>query len=71
MYNDMNTGAFFEYNGIPVIMDSRVDMYNEEFLMDMNTIKGKVSVTNATLDYTDTILNKYGIDMVTLCKASV
>lgn len=68
MYNDMNTGAFFEYNGIPVIMDSRVDMYNEEFLMDMNTIKGKVSVTNATLDYTDTILNKYDIDMVTLCK---
>ena len=68
MYNDMNTGAFFEYNGISVIMDSRVDMYNEEFLMDMNAIKGKVSVTNATLDYTDTILNKYDIDMVTLCK---
>lgn len=68
MYTDINTGAFFEYNGIPVIIDSRIDMYDKELLQDMNAIKGKVSVTDGTPDYTEAVLEKYNIDMVTLCR---
>ena len=68
MYADINTGAFFEYNGIPVIIDSRIDMYDKELLQDMNAIKGKVSVTDGTPDYTEAVLKKYNIDMVTLCR---
>ena len=43
-------------------------MYSEELLTDINTLKGKVSITDITLDYTDAILKKYNFDMVTLCK---
>ena len=68
MYTDINTGAFFEYNNIPAFVDSRIEMYSEELLIDINTLKGKVSITDSTLDYTDTILKKYNFDMVTLCK---
>lgn len=68
MYTDINTGAFFEYNNIPVFVDSRIEMYSEELLTDINTLKGKVSITDSTLDYTDAILKKYNFDMVTLCK---
>ena len=68
MYTDINTGAFFEYNNIPAFVDSRIEMYSEELLIDINTLKGKVSITDSTLDYTDAILKKYNFDMVTLCK---
>lgn len=34
----------------------------------MNTMKGKVFVTDGTLDYTNAILAKYDIDMMTLCR---
>lgn len=68
MYTDINTGAFFEYNNIPAFVDSRIDMFNENLLYDINTLKGKVSITDSTLDYTDTILSKYNFDMVTLCR---
>lgn len=68
MYTDINTGAFFEYNNIPAFVDSRIDMFNENLLYDINTLKGKVSITDSTLDYTDTMLSKYNFDMVTLCR---
>lgn len=68
MYTDINTGAFFEYNNIPTFVDSRIDMFNENLLYDINTLKGKVSITDSTLDYTDTMLSKYNFDMVTLCR---
>lgn len=68
MYTDINTGAFFEYNNIPAFVDSRIDMFNENLLYDINTLKGKVSITDSTLDYTDTMLSKYNYDMVTLCR---
>ena len=43
-------------------------MYDKELLQDMNAIKGKVSVTDGTPDYTEAVLKKYNIDMVTLCR---
>ena len=66
MYTDINTGAFFEYNNIPAFVDSRIDMFNENLLYDINTLKGKVSITDSTLDYTDTMLSKYNYDMVAI-----
>lgn len=47
---------------------TRIDMYDKELLQDMNAIKGKVSVTDGTPDYTEAVLEKYNIDMVTLCR---
>ena len=62
IYNGFNYGSYLELKGIPAFMDSRSEVYCEEF-NDTTVLKDVMKLENGIVSYKD-IFNKYDITHV-------
>ena len=61
IYNDYNYGSYLLFNGIPVFIDSRADLYTAEFnKKDLNIFSDFLSISGINCDVEEK-LNSYGI----------
>ena len=63
LYDEYNFGSYLLYEGIPVFIDSRCDLYTPQFNGDNNLdiFTDSLNVPNLSDDY-EKIFNKYGVN---------
>lgn len=69
IFNDYSWGSLMMLNDIKVFIDSRCDLYTEEYNSEITVANDYGDVENCNKDYT-TILKKYDIDYVFVKKES-
>lgn len=69
LYNEYNYGSYLLYQGIPVFIDSRADLYTPEFNgdKDKDVFTDFIRVSSLSVHYED-IFNKYNITHLILPK---
>jgi hypothetical protein len=60
LYNGFDIGSYLEFRGIPAFMDSRAELYTEQFNSNTTILNDFVSVTYGSESYHE-IFDKYGI----------
>lgn len=63
LYNEYNYGSYLLFEGIPVFIDSRADLYAPEFNKTDDIFMSYINVSSINVYYEDTF-NKYGITHV-------
>ena len=69
IYNGFNFGSYMEFNGLPVFMDSRAEIYLSTF-NDTSIIEDFLSISPGKIHYNDTF-EKYDINYVLVEKDSI
>lgn len=69
LYNDYNDGSYLLFNDIKVFIDSRCDLYMEEFNKNTTIVKDYLMVDD-DFEY-ERIFNKYNIEYVLLNKEKI
>lgn len=69
IYNGFNFGSYMEFNGLPVFMDSRAEIYLSTF-NDTSIIEDFLSISSGKIHYND-IFEKYDINYVLVEKDSI
>ena len=62
IYNEFNYGSFLEYKGIPVFIDSRSEMYTEQY-NDTTVFQDYIDIEDGRKNYME-VFDKYNITHV-------
>ena len=60
LYNEYNYGSYLLYEGIPVFIDSRCDLYTPEFNEGKDIFNDFLAMANMTTNDLEGMFNKYG-----------
>ena len=60
LYNEYNFGSYLLFQGIPVFVDSRCDLYLPEFNKDVRVFDDFLTISNLNSKNLEEIFNKYG-----------
>lgn len=70
LYNGYNFGSYLLYEGIPVFIDSRCDLYMPEFNENMNAFKDFLNLNNWNLNNMEKKIDEYGFTHFIVSKNS-
>ncbi len=70
LYNEYNYGSYLIYQGIPVFIDSRCDLYMAEFNDNTYVFKDFLSINSMNLTNVETKLNEYGFTHFIVSRSS-
>ena len=70
LYNEYNYGSYLLFQGIPVFIDSRADLYAPEFNPGVEVFNDYINLSNVDIDNVEEKLDKYGITNMLMYKKS-
>lgn len=70
LFNEYNYGSYLLFQGIPVFIDSRADLYAPEFNPGVEVFNDYINLSNVDIDNVEEKLDKYGITHMLMYKKS-